>query len=88
MSANCSAIQWILVLMVFIEKPSISTPLLVEKFPTIVIISSCVHGCKNIVEVLGDGIVSVTDIGSDRDTIVLAKLGPVLTKNSLYLDAI
>ena len=81
MSATYSAIYEIIVLMVFIEKPSIPTPLLIEKFPTIVIISCFVHGCKNIVEVLGDGIVSVTDIGSDEDDF-LAKSGPILIKNS------
>ena len=59
--------------MFFIEKPSIPTLLLVEKFPTIVIIFCFVHGCKNIVKVLGDGTVSVTDIGSDEDAIFLAK---------------
>ena len=63
------------------EKPSIPTPLLVEKFPTIVIISCFVHGYKNIVEVLGDGIVSVPSIGSDGDAIFfLAKSGPILIK--------
>ena len=55
---------------------------------TIVIIPRFVHGCKNIVEVLGDGIVSVTRMGSDGDAIFLAKSGPILIKNSLNLDAI
>ena len=37
---------------------------------------------------LGDGIVSVTDIGSDGDAIFLAKSGPILIRNSLNLDTI
>ena len=55
--------------MVFIQKPSIPTPLLVEKLPTIVTISCFAYGCKNIVEVLGDDIVSVIDIGIDEEAI-------------------
>ena len=72
MSANCSGNNYI---NGFNEKPSTPTTLLVDKFATIVIIACFVHCCKNIVEVLGEGIVSVTDTGSDRDDIFYLNQG-------------
>ena len=71
----------------YIEKPSIPTQLLAEKCPTILIISCLVHVCKNIVEILEDGIVSVIDIGSDSDAIV-SLIMAYIKKNSLILDEI